>query len=59
MGWGGGGEWRTTFHRVICTDSHEALLGLEGVGLCLERKEALPINFQLKMCMDIDIYPHV
>lgn len=32
MGWGEGGEWRTIFHRVICTDSHEALLGLEGGG---------------------------
>lgn len=39
MGWGEGGEWRTIFHRVICTDSHEALLGLEGVGLCIYRKE--------------------
>ena len=39
MGWGEGGEWRTIFHRVICTDSHEALLGLEGVGLCIQRKE--------------------
>ena len=35
MGCGGGGEWRTIFNRIICTDSHEALLGLEGVGLCI------------------------